>query len=187
MDFNLVQSDGATTNAPAERLGRQSGRDEHSIVADARFVDAARGDYRVRKDSPASGLGFVNFPMDRFGVRKPELRVLARMPQLPRAKSAAVAAVARDIAPVKWHGATVRNIRDEGEMSAFGLPGVVGVLVLEVPSDPAPAKAGLRKNDVILSVNGVKTVDAEALLKQAGGLLKIGISRDQKEMTVELP
>jgi S1-C subfamily serine protease len=52
----------------------------------------------------------------------------------------------------------VRNIADEGEMSAFGLPGVTGVLVLEVPADQkndALAKAGLQKNDVILSVNGV--------------------------------
>lgn len=185
MDFNLVQSDGATTNAPAERLRKQSGRDGHSIVAEARFVDAARGDYRVKKGSPALGLGFVNFPMDRFGVRKPELKAIARAPQLPRAKTSVIAAPVREIAPVKWHGATVRNIRDEGEMSAFGLPGVVGVLVLEVPSDSALAGAGLRKNDVILSVNGVGTVDAAALLKQAGGPLKIGISRDQKEMTIE--
>ena len=76
-------------------------------------------------------------------------------------------------------------------MSAFGLPGVTGVLVLEVPADSALAKAGLRKNDVILSVNGAKTVDTAALLRQApalpaGGFLKIGVSRDQKEFFVEL-
>jgi hypothetical protein len=186
MDYNLVQSDGATTNAPAERLQRQSGRDQHSIVTDVRFVDAARGDYRVKKGSPAPGLGFVNFPMDRFGVQKSELKAIARTPQLPRAKSAVIEAAVRDIAPVKWHGATVRNIRDEGEMSAFGLPGVVGVLVLEVPSDSALAKAGLRKNDVILSVNGIRTSDASVLLEQTSKS-QAGISRDQKEMTVELP
>jgi hypothetical protein len=53
MDFNLGQNFGAITNAPATRLQQQSGRDEHSIAADAQFVDQARGDYRVKDGSPA--------------------------------------------------------------------------------------------------------------------------------------
>jgi len=85
----------------------------------------------------------------------------------------------------------VRNIIDEGEMSAFGLPGVTGVLVLEVLPDSALAKAGLRKSDVVLSVNGAKTVDVAALLKQApvlpkGNFLKLGVSRNQQEFIVQL-
>ena len=160
-------------------------------MADAQFVDPAHGDYRVKDGSPALALGFVNFPMDQFGVQKPELKAIARVPQLPQPKVPAPASVARDAAPVTWLGASVRNIADEGEMSAFGLPGVTGVLVLEVPAESALAKAGLRKNDVILSVNGGKTADTAALLRQApalpaGNSLKIGVSRDQKEMVVQL-
>jgi serine protease Do len=76
-------------------------------------------------------------------------------------------------------------------MSAFGLPGVTGVLVLEIPAESALAKAGLRKNDVILSVNGVNTADTAALLRQApalsaGNSLRIRVSRYQKEMVVQL-
>jgi hypothetical protein len=191
MDFNLVQDFTATTNASATRLQQQSGRDEHSIVADAQFVDPAHGDYRVKDGSPALALGFVNFPMNQFGVQKPELKAIARTPQLPQVKVVAPAAVTRAADPATWLGARVRNITGEGEMSAFGLPGVTGVLVLEVPADSALAKAGLRKNDVILSVNGAKTADTAALLRQipalpAGSSLKIGISRDQKEMVVPL-
>ena len=191
MDFNLVQNYGATTNAPATRLQQQSGRDEHSIVADAQFIDPAHGDYRVKDGSPALALGFVNFPMDQFGVQKPELKAIARVPQLPQPKMPAPASAARDATPATWLGASVRNIADEGEMSAFGLPGVTGVLVLEVPAESALAKAGLRKNDVILSVNGAKTADTAALLRQApalpaGSSLKIGVSRDQKEMVVQI-
>ena len=177
--------------APATRLQQQSGRDEHSIVADAQFVDPASGDYRVKDGSPALTLGFVNFPMDQFGVQKPELKAIARTPVLPGQRPAAAAPVARDTTPRAWLGASVRNIADEGEMSAFGLPGVTGVLVLEVPAGSALAKAGLQKNDVILSVNGTRTADVAALLQQApaltaGQTVPVAIWRNQKESTLML-
>ena len=78
MDFNLMQKYGATAIESATQLQQQSGRDEHSIAADAQFVDPAHGDYRVMAGSPALALGFVNFPMDQFGVQKPELKAVAR-------------------------------------------------------------------------------------------------------------
>jgi hypothetical protein len=39
-------------------------------VANPLFVAPERGDYRVASESPAIQLGFVNFPMDRFGHRQ---------------------------------------------------------------------------------------------------------------------
>lgn len=189
MDYNLVQKTGAKPS-PATGLQKQSGRDEHSIVADADFVDPARGDYDVKPDSPALALGFKNFPMDQFGVTNQELKAIARTPQLPQTDIPLIASVWA-AAPVTWLGANVRNIVNESEMSAFGLPGVRGVLVLDVPAGSALAKAGLQKNDVILSVNGGPTADTAALLRQvealpAGSSLKIGVSRNQKELVVAL-
>jgi hypothetical protein len=98
MDQNLLHRSGAAP-APATRLQRQSGRDEHSIVADAQFVDPAKGDYRVKDESPALALGFRNFPMDQFGVRKPALKALARRPMLPDTNPADAAPVTRDSTP----------------------------------------------------------------------------------------
>jgi hypothetical protein len=192
MDFNLMHKDGATTNAPATALQRQSGRDENSIVGDARFMDPAKGDYRVKDGSPALALGFVNFAMGQFGVQKPELKAIARSPALPGQRRTAPALAARDTAPRSWLGASVRNIADEGEMSAFGLPGVTGGLVLEVPAGSALTKAGLQKNDVILSVNGVNTAEVASLLRWSqdsadGRTLSIVVSRNQKEITLSLP
>jgi hypothetical protein len=188
MDFNLVQNYGATNSAPATQLKQQSARDDHSIVADAQFVDPTHGDYRVKDGSPAMTLGFVNFPMDRFGVQKPEFKAIARMPKLPLSKTPA-AATERAADPFIWLGSRLRNIISEGEMSAFGLPGVTGVLVLEVPTGSPLAKAGLQKNDVILSLNGGKTADTAALRSlaselPAGNSVQLGFSRDQKKLVI---
>jgi hypothetical protein len=80
-----------------------------------------------------------------FGVQKPELKAIACVPQLPQLKLPAIVAAARDTMPATWLGVSVCNIADEGEMSAFGLPGVMGVLVLEVPAESALGKSGLRR------------------------------------------
>ncbi len=89
-DFNLLHTPGRTTPAPAAVLQQASGLDADSFEADAMFVDPARGDYRVKEGSPALSLGFVNFPMDQFGVQKPELRAIARTPRLPTMAKEAV-------------------------------------------------------------------------------------------------
>ena len=191
MDFNLVQNPSALKSVPAHTLQRQSGRDEHSVEADARFVDPARGDYRVRDDSPALTLGFVNFPTDQFGVQNPKLKAVARTPVLPHVDESAARIIARDTTIVTWLGARVRNIADEGEQSAYGLPGVTGVLVLAVAPGSALDHLGLRKNDVVLSVDNLTTPDTTALLRRVPVWpttrpIAILISRDQRQLQFSL-
>ena len=176
--------------SPATALQKQSGRDENSIVADAQFIDPTVGDYRVQAGSPALALGFVNFPMDRFGVQKPELKALSRTPVLPGARPVTVSAT-RDTTPRGWLGATVRSVADTGEMSALGLPGATGVLVLEVPDDSMLARCGLQKGDVILSVDDARIGDVATLLQQAPALahfqtLKLGILRQQRAIVLNV-
>lgn len=189
MDFNLVQKEGAET-APAAGLQKQSGRDTNSVVADALFVDPARGDYRVKPGSPALALGFVNFRMDEFGVQKAELKSLARRPVFPAAGEAK-AVSRREASPGSWLGASVRNIVDEGERSAFGLPGVSGVLVLEVPVGGALSRAGLQKGDVLVSINRAGIADVAELMQRGRrsdgeAALSIGLIRNQKEIILNL-
>ncbi|OGV63798.1 MAG: hypothetical protein A3K19_14025 [Lentisphaerae bacterium RIFOXYB12_FULL_65_16] len=50
------------------------GLDQHSVVADPRFVNPAKDDYRLKTDSPAFALGFVPIPVDQIGPYKSELR-----------------------------------------------------------------------------------------------------------------
>jgi hypothetical protein len=65
IDSNLFwnNSGGGVDYSPA----KNQGMDQHSIVADPKFINATAGDYRVAGGSPALGIGFVNFPMDSFG------------------------------------------------------------------------------------------------------------------------
>lgn len=189
MDYNLWHREGEGVS-PAIRFQQQSGRDEHSLIGDARFIDPANGDYRVEESSPALKLGFSNFP-NNFGVRKTDLKAIARTPALPEQRTVPEAEASRDVTVRPWLGASVRNIADQGEMSAHGLPGITGVLVVDVPAGSVLARHGLQKGDVILSANGTKTPDAAALLRQAPALapfqtIELSISRHQKEVRLNI-
>jgi len=144
----------------------------------------------VKPGSPALALGFINFPMDQFGVTSPALRKLARTPVLPgQAVATTDKKMVRETSARTWLGAKVRSIADEGEMSAFGLPGVAGVLLLEVPPRSTLARAGLRANDVILSVNGSRISDTRALVREVPAIagfqsVTLRYSRQQKESEV---
>jgi hypothetical protein len=51
------------------RKSQAAGADLHSISGDPMFIDPTAGDFRVNEGSPAFKIGFMNFPMDQFGVK----------------------------------------------------------------------------------------------------------------------
>jgi len=185
MNFNLQHRSGAASVMPATRLQEQSGRDAQSVVADAMFMNPATGDYRVKPGSPALALGFVNFPMDQFGVQNPRLKAVARTPRLPAAGQLAGGASVRAADPVTWRGLKLRNVTSEGEMSAFGLPGVIGVIVLELPVGSPFRQAGLWQNDVILAVNGEPVANTKSLPRLPDhSAIAVRVFRNQREVTI---
>lgn len=189
MDYNLVHRPGSIGTRPATALAAQSRRDEHSILADAQFIDPARGDFRVKDDSPAIKLGFVNFPMDQFGVQRPELKKIARMPVIPTFKQEAKPEQVTPSVHYIWQ-AKARDIHGLGDRSAFGLPDESGVLLVDVPETSFMARAGLQKDDVIVTCNGtavktLKDLDAQRD-KAAGQKLSLGLIRKQQPTRVEL-
>ena len=191
MDNNLVHRDGVKDPQPAEKMAKQSKQDEHSIVADAQFVDAVAGDFRVKEGSPALQLGFVNFPMDQFGVISPKLKAIARTPEIPPLKGA-VAEPERTATkrPSYLFQAQVRDISGLGDRSAYGLPGEYGVLMLSEPASSPAAKAGLQKDDVIVACDGKETktiADVQQRLDTAAGKkVTVSISRKQGPLTIEM-
>jgi hypothetical protein len=72
-DYNLYFHAGGAKlkvlGVPDQSLSRwrKMGFDGHSLLADPLFVDAAKGDYRLRPDSPAFKLGFKPIPVERIG------------------------------------------------------------------------------------------------------------------------
>jgi membrane-associated protease RseP (regulator of RpoE activity) len=176
LDFNLF----TTTTADRDRF-RTKGCDEHSLVGDPLFVDAAKGDFRVRDQSPALQIGFTNFPMDQFGVLKPELRAIARTPSLALGEAEKSQ---RDGKIHDWRGVKLKNIVGLDEVSAYGTAGEAGVLVMEIPPENPLAKAGLRKGDVIVQVNEL-ALDEYAWLEWAEEPHRLLIFRNQTLMEIK--
>ena len=190
MDENFVQKPGA--DGPAAR---------HAIANAKRarrtFPSRRRPIHRSRlrelrcqtRFAGRSALGFVNFPMDQFGVQNPQLKAIARTPELPGPPGSGPRQLSRDGTVKNWNGASVRNILDEGEMSAYGTPGVTGVLVLKVDPASELARIGLRPNDVILGLNDSAVVSITDLFRgnaarTPGRPLKIKILRNQQQISL---
>jgi len=187
IDYNLLHAPGKQTAEPAKVLQDQSGRDEHSITADAMFMDPTKGDYRVKDGSPALKLGFKNFPMDQFGVSKPSLKKIARTPQLPGGSSTPTPSAARTEDKTQWLGATIKNVVGPGDRSAYGLPDETGVIVSEALMGSAAARAGLYQSDVIIEFDGKPVDSVKTLLELSkdAKTAKITIWRGQKKRVLE--
>lgn len=159
-----------------EELDRYTavGWDVNSICADPLFVDPVNGDFSVKEGSPAFDIGFKNFPMDQFGVKKPSLKAIAKTPIIPEL----------DFQPTKprtapmnsgiekiWLGAKLHELTGV-EFSAYGTTQEDGgVALLEVPESSAAAAAGFQRRDLIQGINGQPVKNIADLLNaysQAG-------------------
>jgi membrane-associated protease RseP (regulator of RpoE activity) len=186
IDRNLF----TTSDADRTKFSKH-GCDAQSLVGDPLFVDPSIGDYRVKEESPALKIGFQNFPMDQFGVRRPNLRRIARTPVLP-ANEANVSAETKQRAEQYhfWHGARTQDLQGEA-YSAFGVArDSGGVHLIDVPSGSAAAHDGFKKDDLIQSVNGEPVRRQSDLLRlrdlAAGKPLSIGIVRNQNKTSVQV-
>lgn len=180
-----------TTNEADRAKYAENGCDAHSLVGDPMFVDPVQGDFRVKEGSPALKLGFVNFPMDQFGVRSQRLRALARTPELP-VLDASVEQPEKNVAITRWRGATLRVLRG-AEFSAVGVAAdATGLLVPEVDKASPAEKAGLRRGDFIQRVNGQEVRDVKMFLAEvgkvpAGKTITLTLIRDQQPQELVIP
>ena len=168
-----------------------SGSDAHSLSGDPMFVNAASGDFRVKDGSPALKTGFKNFPMDQFGVKKPALKAIAKSPVIPALLAGAGPdADRKPQAPHSWLGAALHSLQGE-EFSAFGASKEDGgVQLVKVPAGSDAARAGLRDNDLVQQLNGMKVSNTDQLfdaLKKAGETpIKLRVIRNQQAVELTL-
>lgn len=189
VDRNLYSSQDQNILTQAAVLGW----DKNSILGDPMFVDPANGDFRVKEGSPALKLGFKNFPMDQFGVKKPSLKKIARTPVIPELVVSEVGktkSVALPPMESYWLGAQLRDLQGE-EFSAYGIiKAEGGVALVKVPAGSEAGNSGLQANDLIQVVNGKAVSSVELFVKALSGVgsapLVLKVVRDQRAIEVKL-
>lgn len=178
------------TSTPVLKRNRAKGGDTHSLAGDPKFVDPAAGDFRVAPDSPALEVGFENFPMDRFGVKKASLKAIAATPEIPALRGIAPKSPVEVGDTRSWLGAKIHSLRGE-EFSAFGTRKEDGgVQLTDVPAGSAALQAGLRKDDLIQRIDGKPVRHSLDLFRLTGaspsGRITVDIIRDQKPETLRV-
>ncbi len=181
------------------REAQARGTDAQSVAGDIRFAAASSGDYTVTNAALAASAGFVNFPMNDFGVRPVRLKLLARQPAYPVPSARGQGVPSQGV--VALHGLKLKSVETLGEQSAAGLGAKAGVLVLAVDAASAGEAAGFRPRDVIVGVinngNGATAQDAvepiadadalQALARTGQHHLDLVVVRDQVRIILHLP
>jgi hypothetical protein len=183
IDYNLFPDDKALLAARANHT------DQHSLAGDPLFVDPSRGDYTVKKESPALRLGFKNFPMDKFGVISPSLKGKAK--QIPLPTLNITTNTSSSTSEKVWLGAKLKNIQGLGDRSAYGLPDEHGVIVDDITPLSVLSKSPLQKGDVLRKINTKEIHNYEDLMNvyqeiSWTGRSTVEVIRNQKSMIFEV-
>ncbi|MEE9361469.1 MAG: PDZ domain-containing protein [Cellulophaga sp.] len=183
IDYNLFPNQEALDKA------RKNETDEHSTYGNPEFTNAEEGDYSVLETSPALKLGFVNFPMDNFGVKKASLKTTAKTPEIPVIWS--ITESNNKSLSINLLGGTFKNIETLEERSASGLSKTAGVLLTAIGKNSVIAKSGLLVGDVIVwgEEKEINTIPDLMNIYEGNnwkGKLSLKIFRNQKKESLVL-
>lgn len=183
IDFNFFPDTSALNDAQSR------GTDKHSLAGNPLFVNPAKGDYSVDKNSTALKIGFQNFPMNEFGVRKPNLRVIAEKPEIPVLITDP--ALGDKSALVAFFGGFVKSVDGMGDRSAYGLPDEKGVIVVSAGENSLLARSGLMDKDVIRSIEDNPVADVRQLIDMVQSLnwkgqIPLEVIRNQQLIPITL-
>ncbi|MRI02235.1 PDZ domain-containing protein [Kriegella sp. EG-1] len=184
VDYNLFPDEKALFKA------QQNGTDQNSSFGNPIFINPKIGDYTVQENSPALTVGFKNFSMDSFGVKKPKLRKLSKQPTLPELWSL-VGSEDKEMNTGNWLGGSLKNIETIAERSAFGLSKTAGVLLNEIEEHSIITNSELEVGDVIIAAEGQEVATILDLLKvvqehQWKGTIKLRVFRNQKSEVIKV-
>lgn len=143
IDYNLFP------NKKALEKSQKNNVDANSAFGNPKFVDAEIANYTVEDSSPALEIGFVNFPMDNFGVKKLALKSIAKTPEIPVIWSISDPNIQKSL-NIELLGGTFKNIESLEERSAYGLRKTAGVVLTEIKEKSVLANSELQIGDVIV-------------------------------------
>ena len=171
------------SNRRALEKVRANGTDQNSMYGPLTFSNPEQGDFSIVQGGEPFRIGFENFPMNRFGVYSPELKAIAETPRFPKVQ---IIDELDETKEYEWLGARIRVVKGIGDQSAFGLPDERGVVITEVEPGSLIDQSGLRKNDVIRSINrtpisSVEEVYAFSEQNRWLGGMRVTIYRNQQE------
>jgi len=157
--------------------------DKNSLSGDPLFVDPVNGDFSVSIESDVYSMGWKNFSMEKFGVQKPDLKMIAETPKIPEIIKTKIELSNR----TKFYSGQIKNLTSDGEISATGMHEKNGVLVLSAPSDGVFKTVKLKRNDVILEVNGTSIQNVTELRStiDKSEIATLTIWRDQNELILK--
>ena len=154
--------------ASKEVMSRFTGNycDKNSTNGDPLFVNPGNGDFRVKENSPALKAGFVNFPLNQFGVIKPALKSIVKTPEIPAIKIQ-LDEENRMITNRIFYWMDVLLKEPAGdELSAFGVAFDSGGVALTVVAPNSPlSKSGFQSGDLIQEISGFKVKNIQNLME----------------------
>jgi hypothetical protein len=180
LDYNLFPDEESLLKAQIFNI------EEHSAVGDPMFKDHENLDFRAKENSPALELGFENFAMNQFGVKKPELKVIAKTPEVPVLTKTDEVEVSRSA--TTWLNNDVKGVDSKEEQSAYGLSAPEGVIMLSVKrGSPVAHDGGLKRGDVILELEGEKVKNVKDFFtmlkeKNQADSLNMVVTRNQSQL-----
>ena len=160
--------------------------DENSVYGDPMFADAKHGDFTVTNTELADKIGWVNFPMDEFGVQKPSLKAIAKTPEIPEIELTAD----EEIPGVEYMGGVVKNIVNDGEKSAAGLPDYKGAKIVKELTKGIFSVVKLQDDDVVLKMDNEDINNIDDFISRVNGdkvYKTMHVWRYQKMIVLELP
>lgn len=168
------------------RAAQARGSDADSVAGDPRFAAPARGDYTVTNAALAARVGFVNFPMDDFGVRSARLKALALRPAFPVPQQLSQAAPLQAVQQL--YGLSLKPVETLGEQSAAGLGDKAGIIVLSVEAGSPGDAAGFKPRDVIVGAEKAGAIaDVAALRVLLADGTDLVIVRNQARIRLRWP
>ncbi|MBD0830610.1 PDZ domain-containing protein [Aestuariibaculum sediminum] len=183
VDYNVFP------DSTALALAQKNNTDIHSVFGNPSFVSPKDSDFSVSENSIALNIGFKNFSMDQFGVQKPDLKLIAKQPEIPELISKLEKNSKTNT--FKWLGTTLKNIETPEEQSASGLFDMNGIIVLKIEENSKLSPSNLKENDVIIGLNDDKIKNTEDFLNKYQGVswqgqMTITVIRNQQRIKIHV-